>query len=275
MGEAQGDISSELRFALLLGICLASVLSALAIGGVPLSLLEIVRGEASKLDLTVFSEIRAPRVILAATVGASLAVAGAVLQGFFRNPLADPGLIGVSGGAALGAVAMIVLGSSLALPAAVAPYTMPMAAILGSFCVTGALYLFSTYYGQFRIVTVLLVGIAFNALSSVGIGVFQYISNDAQLRSLIFWMMGSFGRAHWVTTIPCVLAMVSAVLILITKSNSLDKLQLGENEAFHLGVDVKATKRDLVLLSAICVGAGVAVSGIIGFVGLVVPHIVR
>jgi iron complex transport system permease protein len=170
---------------------------------------------------------------------------------------------------------MIVLGSSLALPVAFAPFTMPMAAIFGSLCVTGALYLFSNYYGQFRIVTVLLVGIAFNALSSVGIGIFQYISNDAQLRSLIFWMMGSFGRAHWVTTVPCVLAMVSAVLVLITKSNSLDKLQLGENEAFHLGVDVKATKRDLVLLSAICVGAGVAVSGIISFVGLVVPHIVR
>ncbi len=275
MGEAQGEISSQVKFSLLLGICLASVLSALAVGGVPLSLIEIVRGEASKLDLTVFSEIRAPRVILAATVGASLAVAGAVLQGFFRNPLADPGLIGVSGGAALGAVAMIVLGSSLALPATFAPYTMPLAAILGSLCVTGALYLFSAYYGQFRIVTVLLVGIAINALSSVGIGIFQYISNDAQLRSLIFWMMGSFGRAHWVTTVPCVLAMVLAVLVLITKSNSLDKLQLGENEAFHLGVDVKATKRDLVLLSAVCVGAGVAVSGIIGFVGLIVPHIVR
>ena len=275
MGEAQSEISSQVKFALLLGICLASVLSALAIGGVPLSLIEIVRGEASKLDLTVFSEIRAPRVILAATVGASLAAAGAVLQGFFRNPLADPGLIGVSGGAALGAVSMIVLGSSLDLPAAFAPYTMPVAAIFGALCVTGALYLFSTYFGQFRIVTVLLVGIAFNALSSVGIGIFQYISNDAQLRSLIFWMMGSFGRAHWVTVVPCVLAMVSAVLILITKSNSLDKLQLGEYEAFHLGVDVKATKRDLVLLSAICVGAGVAVSGIIGFVGLVVPHIVR
>ncbi len=275
MGEAQGETSSQVKFLFLLGICLASILCALAIGGVPLSLIEIVRGEASKLDLTVFSEIRAPRVILAATVGASLAVAGAVLQGFFRNPLADPGLIGVSGGAALGAVAMIVLGSSLELPAAFAPYTMPVAAIFGSLCVTGALYLFSTYFGQFRIVTVLLVGIAFNALSSVGIGIFQYISNDAQLRSLIFWMLGSFGRAHWVTAVPCVLAMVSAVLILITKSNSLDKLQLGENEAFHLGVDVKATKRDLVLLSAICVGAGVAVSGIIGFVGLVVPHIVR
>ena len=255
MREVQGEVSSELKFSLLLGIFLASVLSALTIGGVPLSLLEIVKGEASKLDLTVFSEIRAPRVMLAATVGASLAVAGAVLQGFFRNPLADPGLIGVSGGAALGAVAMIVLGSSLALPSVFAPYTMPIAAIFGSLCVTGALYLFSVHYGQFRIVTVLLVGIAFNALSSVGIGVFQYISNDAQLRSLIFWMMGSFGRAHWMTAVPCVLAMVSAVAVLITKSNSLDKLQLGENEAFHLGVDVKATKRDLVLLSAICVGA--------------------
>ena len=107
--EVQGDASSELKFALLLGLFLASVLSALTIGGVPLSLLEIVKGEASKLDLTVFSEIRAPRVMLAATVGASLAVAGAVLQGFFRNPLADPGLIGVSGGAALGAGAMSVL----------------------------------------------------------------------------------------------------------------------------------------------------------------------
>ncbi len=275
MNEAQREVGSGLKIFILLAVCFASVLAALAIGGVSLSLSEIALGEATKLEVTVLSEIRAPRVILAATVGASLAVAGAVLQGFFRNPLADPGLIGVSGGAALGAVAMIVLGSSLALPDTFAPYTMPIAAIIGSLCVTAALYAFSAYYGQFRIVTVLLVGIAINALSSVGIGIFQYLSNDAQLRSLIFWMMGSFGRAHWMTTVPCVLAMLSAVLVLITKSNSLDKLQLGENEAFHLGVDVKATKRDLVLLSAICVGAGVAVSGIIGFVGLIVPHIVR
>ena len=124
-------------------------------------------------------------------------------------------------------------------------------------------------------VTVLLVGIAINALASVGIGAFQYLSDDAQLRSLVFWMMGSFGRADWITVIPAVSIMLFSILVLIKQSSQLDRLQLGEAQAFHLGINVKKLKRAVILVSACAVGAGVALSGIIGFVGLVVPHLVR
>ena len=247
----------------------------LSVGAVPLPIWDIVTGSADSLESTIFTQIRAPRVLLAAAVGASLACAGAVLQGLFRNPLADPGLIGVSGGAALGAVAVIVFGSWLDIPPELAGYTMPVAAVFGALVVTGILYLFASRFGQFKIVTVLLVGIAINALSSVGIGLFQYLSDDTQLRTLIFWMMGSFGRAQWGTALPCIAMMTLATFALIGRSGPLDKLQLGEFEAFHLGIDVLSVKRQVVLLSAVCVGAGVAVAGIIGFVGLVVPHIVR
>tara|TARA_B100001059_G_scaffold72079_1_gene69214 strand:+ start:1527 stop:2561 length:1035 start_codon:yes stop_codon:yes gene_type:complete len=256
-------------------VFLFAVILGLSLGAVQLPIWNIVTGSADSLETTIFTQIRAPRVFLAAAVGASLAGAGAVLQGLFRNPLADPGLIGVSGGAALGAVAVIVFGAWLSVPPELAIYTMPVAAVFGALVVTGVLYLFANRFGQFRIVTVLLVGIAINALSSVGIGLFQYASDDAQLRTLIFWMMGSFGRAQWMTALPCIAMMILATLALVGRAEALDKLQLGEAEAFHLGVDVIYIKRQVVLLSAICVGAGVAVAGIIGFVGLVVPHIAR
>jgi len=251
------------------------VVTALSTGAVALSVTEILTGSASELEATIFNEIRSPRVALAGFVGAALALSGAVLQGLFRNPLADPGLIGVSSGGALGAIALIVLGSALNLPEWLTPYAMPLAAISGALAVTVFLYAFASYYGQFDIVTVLLVGIAINALATVGIGAFQYLSDDAQLRTLVFWMMGSFGRANWLTVLPSVSLIIAGILILLYQAKNLDRLQLGEKEAFHLGVNVKNAKRIVILVSAAIVGAGVALSGIIAFVGLVVPHLAR
>lgn len=248
---------------------------ALSSGAVPIKMLSLLEGTATELERTVLVEIRAPRVFLAGFVGAALALSGAALQGLFRNPLADPGLIGVSSGAALGAIAMIVLGSGLNMPSAVIPYALPLAAVLGALAVTIFLYLFAAYFGQFSILTVILVGIAVNALASVGIGAFQYVSDDAQLRSLVFWMMGSFGRASWETVIPAMGIVFVSLALLLTQTNNLDRLQLGEDEARYLGVDVKKMKRLIILSAAAAVGAGVSISGIIGFVGLVVPHIVR
>ena len=249
--------------------------AALTHGAVPIPLPALLSGSASDLERTILWEIRAPRVLLAGFCGAGLAVAGAALQGLFRNPLADPGLIGVSSGAALGAVAMIVLGSGITLAGALAPLALPAAAVAGAALVTTLLYLFSSRYGQFSVVTILLVGIAVNALANVGIGVFQYLSDDASLRTLTFWMMGSFGRATWTALVPAAAVVAIAALPLFFLSRGLDLLQLGEAEAFHLGVDVRRLKRRVILCSAAAVGAGVALSGIVGFVGLVVPHLVR
>lgn len=248
---------------------------ALAVGAMPLSLADVLSGADGGLQRAIFADIRAPRVMLAGLVGAALAVSGAALQGLFRNPLADPGLIGVSSGAALGAIAMIVLGSAWAPLLAYTPWATPLAAVAGAVAVTLFLYAFSRRYGQFHIATIVLAGIAVNALAAVGIGAFQYLSDDAGLRALTFWMMGSFGRATWFTITPAAMLMVAAAAPLFVVDRDLDRLQLGESEAFHLGVDTRRLKRRVILCSATAVGAGVALSGIVGFVGLVVPHLAR
>lgn len=270
--------SGTARLSLLgvLGVALVVTFAvALATGAVPLSIIDLVTGSATELEQTVFQQIRSPRVVLAGFTGMALALSGAALQGLFRNPLADPGLIGVSSGAALGAIGMIVLGGLLSVPDWASPYMLPLAAITGSLVVTLFLYAFSVRYGHFSIVTILLVGIAINALASVGIGFFQYLSDDAQLRTLVFWTMGSFGRANWTTVVPSIVLVVVAAGLLLRQTRNLDRLQLGEAEAFHLGVDVPRVKRSIIICSAAAVGAGVSLAGIIGFVGLVVPHLVR
>ena len=254
------------------GLVAATAL-ALGHGAVPLSLGGLFDAEAA-LERAVFLDIRAPRVALAGLVGAALAVSGTALQGMFRNPLADPGLIGVSSGAAVGAIAMLVLGTALDLAWAT-PHALPLAAVVGAVMVTAFLYAFAQRYGHFSIVTILLVGIAVNALAGVVIGLFQYVSDDGQLRSLVFWMMGSFGRATWLLIAPVALLVAVATATLLRMARPLDLLQLGEPQAFHLGVDVGRLKKRAVFCSATAVGAGVAVSGMVGFVGLVVPHLAR
>ena len=254
---------------------LLALILAFSVGSVPLSVFSVFSGSATDVERIIFAEIRAPRVVLAAIVGASLASSGAALQGVFRNPLGDPGLIGVSGGAALGAATAIFLGSAFNFSGWPVLYSIPLAAILGASFVTFFLYKFTSYLGHFSIITVLLVGIAINAFSTVGIMGFQYLSDDAQLRSLVFWLMGSFARAEWETVIPAACIILSAVIMLYRQTRALDRLQLGVSQAFHLGVDVKKLQRFIILSAAVSVGVGVALSGIIGFVGLVVPHLIR
>ena len=259
-----------------LGVLLvASLVAGLSQGAVSIPLLGLVNGSATELEQIVFAEIRAPRVFLAGFVGVSLALSGAVLQGLFRNPLADPGLIGVSSGAAVGAISMIVLGAALSIPDWAEAYVMPLAAMSGAMAVTFLLYSFANYFGRFSVVTILLVGIALNAMAGVVIGLFQYVSDDAQLRTLVFWLMGSFSRAQWASVLPAIGVMVGASLVLLRQVKNLDRLQLGESEAYYLGVDVPRAKRHMILCSAAAVGAGVSLTGIIGFVGLVVPHLAR
>jgi iron complex transport system permease protein len=258
-------------------VLVAAILVGCAVGAVPVPLLSVLldRAELSELHAMVLTELRIPRVMLAAAVGAALATAGAAMQGLFRNPLAEPQLIGVSAGAALGAIAMIVIGEGLGLPEWVQPYSLPVAAIAGAGLVTTGLYVFAARRRDPGMTTMLLVGIAVNAAAGVGIGLFTWIANDGQLRSLTFWSMGSFGSAQWSTALPAMVLICVAVAVLIPGARQLDLLQLGETEARRLGVSVPRLKRRLVFGSAAAVGAGVAVSGVIGFVGLVVPHIAR
>ncbi|MEM8768232.1 MAG: iron ABC transporter permease, partial [Pseudomonadota bacterium] len=230
----------------LFAACLAAVLLlAAAIGAVPIPLVSAVFGGEGLSDLhrTVLQEIRFPRIVTAAFVGAALAVTGAALQGLFRNPLAEPQLIGVSGGAALGAVGMIVIGEQLSLPEWSVPYSLPLAAFLGASLVTACLYWFAAGRRQQGVAVLLLVGIAINAITAVGIGAFTYFSDDGQLRTLTFWTMGSFGGSSWEKALPAIVLISLALALLLAGARRLDLLQLGEAEARHVGVDVNGLKR--------------------------------
>ena len=232
-------------------------------------------GNLSQIQNKVLLNIRTPRVILAGLVGASLSLSGACLQGLFRNPLADPGLIGVSAGAALGATLVIVLGGDIFSQYSLGVFFIPLAAIAGSSLVILMLYFMTKGFGYEGVTYMLLVGIAINAIAGVGIGILTYISSDSELRSLTFWTMGSFGGVTWPLLMPVILIIALAIIIMIPYSRQLDLLQLGEPEAFRLGVDVQKLKYTIILPCAASVGASVALSGMIGFVGLIVPHLTR
>jgi iron complex transport system permease protein len=221
--------------------------------------------------------IRLPRAILSCAVGGTLAVAGATMQGLFRNPLADPGLIGVSGGAALAAAMVIVLGDLrvFAFMKTLGPFTLSVAAFAGGLMVTAMIYRIARRGNLTSVSTMLLAGIAINAGAVAGIGMLSYASTDQQLRDLTFWMMGSVGGATWTSIGPVLPIMLVAILALPRFANQLNALLLGEREAFHLGIDVERLKKMCVVLVALGVGAAVSISGIIAFLGLIVPHLVR
>ena len=250
-------------------------LLAITFGSYGLSIVDFILGKTSDIQNTVLTEIRLPRVILSGLAGASLGISGAALQGLFRNPLADPGLIGVSAGAALGATLMIVLGGDIFSQYSLGVFFIPLAAIAGSSLVILMLYFMTKGFGYEGVTYMLLVGIAINAIAGVGIGILTYISSDSELRSLTFWTMGSFGGVTWPLLVPVILIIALAIIIMIPYSRQLDLLQLGEPEAFRLGVDVQKLKYTIILTCAASVGASVALSGMIGFVGLIVPHLTR
>jgi iron complex transport system permease protein len=236
-------------------------------------------GQQSMLDhgqMMILDHLRIPRIVLGLAVGAGLGMAGAVLQGVFRNPLMDPGLIGVSSGAALGAVTLIVLGDRLAaeFTTQFGVFSLPLAAFTGGSFATLVIFILSRQQGGTDVTLMLLVGIAINAFCGAGLGILTYIADDAQLRSLTFWSMGSLsyaGAASWVA-----IAIISvACLCLATMGQALNIFSLGEADASHLGLPTERLKWMAALLAAAAVGAAVAVCGMIGFIGLIAPHLVR
>ena len=226
----------------------------------------------------VMLQSRLPRIVLGILVGAGFGAAGAALQALFRNPLADPGLIGVASGAALGAAGVIVLGGVL-LPAALAAslglWLLPVAAFVGALGVTTLVYRLAAGRGRLALPLLLLAGIAINAVSGAAIGLLTYLADDTQLRTLTFWTLGSLGGAQWPMLGVIVWPVALGIVALATQCRSLNALLLGEAEALHLGVAVQSVKRRVMVACALCVGALVASSGMIGFIGLIAPHIVR
>jgi len=282
-GRTRGRLGGLGGLCLLTGVVLglATALGARALS--PGDFLEALLSNPFALDARLdpdaflLWQLRIPRVLLGALVGGALAAAGSVLQCLFRNPLADPGLVGVSMGAALGAVGWIVLGGALLgpLPPALLPYALPVAAFAGAVCIGLLAMRLASAAGQLDIALLLLTGIAMNALAAALIGVLVFLSDDRQLRDLTFWSMGSLAGAHWSLLVPTVVLVGPTVAWLFCQSRALDRLSLGEREAWFLGVDVPRVKRRLLLATALVVGAAVAVSGSVGFVGLMTPHLAR
>ncbi|MDC9818269.1 iron ABC transporter permease [Pectobacterium polonicum] len=220
----------------------------------------------------IWLNIRVPRVLLAILVGGALACSGAIMQGLFRNPLADPGLLGISSGAALCVALTIVL--PLGLPPLLALYGPMFAAFAGSLAITAIIFILSRSE-QGGLTRLLLAGIALNALCLALIGVLTYLSTDQQLRQFSLWGMGSLGQAQWPMLLVASTLAIPAMIATLYYARRLNLLQLGDEEAHYLGVNVKRTKYTLLLLSSLLVGVAVAVSGVIGFIGLIIPHLMR
>ncbi|MCE7043014.1 iron ABC transporter permease [Dyadobacter sp. CY312] len=280
---------STLGVATVLGILLliCAVISA-SVGALtitPAELLQIILFKLGLADVATFEEqkslvfwiIRLPRVCLAILVGAGLGIAGASLQGLFRNPIADSGLIGVTSGASLFAVIVIMLNAKYfgIISEIGGAYTLSIASFVGAALTTLLVYQLSKLTGEGGMTTILLCGIAINAFVGAMTGLMTYLASDDQLRTITFWNLGSLGGANWTSVIAVAPFVFCSVLFMPYLSKALNLLVLGESQAAALGVNMTALKRQVIILATMGVGASVAVAGTIGFVGLVVPHIIR
>ncbi len=216
---------------------------------------------------TIVSGIRLPRILLGAVVGFALATAGTVFQGFFRNPMADPSIIGVSTGAATGAVAYVVTPLTV-------PYGLPAAAFVGGLVTGGAVYLIATEGGQTPVATLLLAGIAVQAFLGAVIS-YLLLHAGESLERVVYWLMGHLHASTWWRVWIAAPPVIILFGVLLTYARDLNVLMLGEEHAHALGLDVTRTKQTLLAGASVVTAAAVAVSGVIGFVGLIVPHIMR
>ena len=265
-----------------LALTLATALISLSLGASTVSLPQLLTAlgfGSTPVDdwvRTVVLDVRLPRVLLALAIGATLAQCGVVLQALFRNPLAEPSLLGISGGAALAVATWLALApliGSAALQAT--PFTLPAIATIGALLAASAVIRLSRAGGITDIATLLLAGVSINALAGAGIALLQTLVSDAALRDLTVWLYGSLGRADWPQLAVGLPLLLTIAIWLPREAAALDALLLGEAEAAHLGVGVEALKRRLLLMVAVATATTVALAGIIGFIGLIVPHLLR
>ncbi len=263
-------------------LLVASALLSLQVGATDVTVTTLAAKLASgepltRIERVVFFDIRLPRLAMGALVGAALAVSGAVMQGLFRNPLADPGIVGVGAGAGLGAILAIVLGALLppALLALTGNALVPLAAFLGGWATTLLLYRVATRHGRTSVATMLLAGIALGALAGALSGILVYMADDQQLRDLTFWGLGSLAGASWAKALAAAPLILLSGIAAMALGRGLNGLAMGEATAAHIGIDVQRVKAVAILTVAGATGAAVAVSGGIGFVGIVVPHLLR
>lgn len=277
----------------LVGLVVSVVLLASGVGAVKIPALHVLSILATQCGFPAFAEvseqqtnvlmmIRLPRVLLGVVVGGGLGAAGAAVQGFFRNPLADPALIGISGGATVGAVTFIGFGGTIPLVGAwLMQHTwwnivgLQVMAFLSGFVAVWAVYRIASHYGTTSIVAMLLAGVAITAIAEAYTGYIIFTANDAQLRNINFWRLGSLGAASWQSLTVLSVLVIPSVLMMIRFAEPLNALLLGERDAENVGVNVQLLKRAMLVLTALIVGASVSLCGIIGFVGLITPHLLR
>ncbi|RKS87740.1 iron complex transport system permease protein [Orbus hercynius] len=253
-------------------ILIVIMISSVNMGALSLSFRDLFDRPLTDPLWDIWLNIRLPRVLLAVLVGIALATSGVVMQGVFRNPLADAGLLGISSGAALFVGLLIILPFNL--PGFFKLYGQIIAAFIGGLVVCCIIYLLS-HSKNSSITKLLLAGIAINALAASLIGLISYVADDQELRQLSLWTMGHLGKGQWQSVIISAVFIIPTTIVIMLMSRSLNILQLGDEDAHYLGVNVQKTKRSLLLLSALLIGTAVSVSGIIAFVGLAVPHMLR
>ena len=250
-----------------------ALVTALAVGPELINPLQLLLNPGADMaNQLIVEKIRLPRALMALIVGATLAVAGVMMQGLFRNPLADPSLIGVTSGASAGASLVIVLGASSAIAGI---SLIAMGAFVGAVIATTIVYRLASGNGGTSVATMLLAGIAISALAGAINSFFQYMGDNHMLRQISLWQMGSLSSSNWQRVLLAYAVLGSLLLWMPRYSRALNAMLLGESEARHLGIYVDAIKRHIIVLVALAVGVAVAISGTIAFVGLITPHIVR
>lgn len=269
-------------------LLLVSLIVSTRVGAVDISFQDIISFFGHKLGFipdnnpnsipqALFFQIRLPRVILCAFVGAALSVSGALMQAMFRNPIVEPGLVGTSSGAALGAAFVFVMGKTISGPFAdfIGPFMLPFFPFLGGLIATLLVYRLSSVFGKTNVNTMLLAGIAVNALASGGTGFFSYIARDPQARSITFWNLGTLSGADWPAVELVGISTTAGILICLRYSKALNALLLGETEAGYLGINTEKLKMRIILINTFIVAMATSIVGVIGFIGLIVPHLLR
>lgn len=274
-----------------LGLLLVALIIAAGIGSVPIPPSDLLRILADGLPgvtleptwqpthALILWQIRLPRVVLAALVGASLGVAGGAYQGLFRNPLADPYILGVSSGAAVGAALAIALldqiGRAASLPHWLKLGPVPVLAFAGGLITVTLVYRLATAGGKVPVIGLLLAGVAVGSLATAIVSLIMYLTRPQARDAILFWMMGGLGGANWLKVAWILPHMAAGGLLLLLSGRELNAMLMGEETAHHLGVGVERLKRQVLTAGALLTASAVAFSGAIGFVGLIVPHLVR
>ena len=283
-----GKFSFRFYYIMLSVLVILSLIISARVGAVNISFEKIIAFIAQRLGIrtntsftsieeALFFQIRLPRVLLCAFVGAALSVSGALMQALFRNPIVEPGLIGTSSGAALGAAFVFVMGKTIAGPLAgfIGPFLLPFFAFAGGLAATLSVYKLSNLFGKTNVNTMLLAGIAINALATGGTGFFSYIARDPQARSITFWNLGTLSGANWHAVELVGFSTILCIVVCFRFGKGLNALVLGETEAGYLGVNTEKLKLRIILVNTFMVAMATSIVGVISFVGLIVPHLLR